>query len=227
MEATRQWQRAASTPGRARRIVTATRLAWDATYPPAYAYGYATLASHAAGAFDTLRRRFDLSDAQHAEVRRLIELADRTAPRRQEPPAVPRRVLEAAAIAVMDRRDGRTAPEAVARSVYREAASQGGTDGALRAAEDIYGGWRMWVDRATLHSPVGEKTLEELLNTTFAASNRDLITEWTARCRRFDPAPAAVAGASFTPPPAESLLSVTRTTPTAPVVVALRRGPRR
>ncbi|GGM88154.1 hypothetical protein ACFFX1_34295 [Dactylosporangium sucinum] len=132
MEATRHWQRATSTPGRARRIVTAARLAWDATYPPAYTYGYASLASHAAGAFDTLRRRFDLSELQHAEARRLIELAGLPARRQQAPTAVPRRVLEAAAIAVMDRRDGRTAPEAVARAVHREAASQGGTDGALR-----------------------------------------------------------------------------------------------
>src|SRR5204863_3558475 len=102
-------------------------------------------------AFDSRHHRRDAAAQTHpAAVRQLVEIAQAAQPRLAAAPPPPRRVLEAAAIAALDRLDGRTAPEAITQAVHREAVKEGGMHGALSAALDITAGWRAWTDRAAL-----------------------------------------------------------------------------
>lgn len=199
-EAARQWERAATKPGRGGRIVTAATLAWNAAYPLAYAHGYTMLAVRAGAAFEDLHDHLDAAQRpQRAAVRRLVEAAREVRPR-HEAMGPPRRVLGIAALAALDRRDGQTAAEAITEAVHREAVMEGGIHGALSAAEDIRSDWRSRTDSAVRAVQVGSLTLAERVDAALAEANRDFVTDWVASAGRRGSTPAEVARASFAVP---------------------------
>jgi hypothetical protein len=181
--------------------VTAATLAWDAAYPIAYTHGYTTLADRAAAASEALRHHPDATtEGQQAAARHLVEIVQSIHPRLGAAPPAPRRVLELAAIAAMDRLDGRTAPEAITQAVHREAVKEGGMHGALTAADDIHASWRATADSAALVVAIGEMTLEQHVKASLATFNRDFITGWVANAGEAAATPVALAGASFAAP---------------------------
>ncbi len=114
-------------------------------------------------------------------------------------PLMPHRVLKVAAAAVMDRRDGCSAPEAVTQAVHREAVRHGVVHGVLTAAGDIYRRWRTHVGGDSSTVPSGQ-TLAEHVNQRLHELDRDLLVGWIAAGRQPIETPAALAGASFTAP---------------------------
>lgn len=217
-EASRRWARAATSPGRGGRIVTAATLAWQAAYPIAYAHGYTALASRAVIAFEEFGQRLGSVAPNHgALVRELVESARSARPRHDPAPQPPQRVLEVAAIAALNRRDGATAPASITEAVHREAVIEGGLHGALTAAGDIATGWRTRTNSTALTTRVGEATLAEHANTILAALNRAFSTDWITEADSPPPSPPALAHSSFAIP-ATGATAVAVATPTATTV---------
>ncbi|MEJ3743143.1 hypothetical protein WEI85_07640 [Actinomycetes bacterium KLBMP 9797] len=219
-EASRQWARAATLPGRRRgRIVTAATLAWDAAYPIAYAHGYTALATRAAATFQELANGPATDRAQRDAVRQLVQTAHAARPRHNAAPPPPRRVLEVAAIAALNRHDGQSAPQAITEAVHRKAVTEGALHGALTAAGDITTTWRTRTPGPVMATPLGEVTLAEQVNTSFAALNRDLVSEWSSRADQPRLTQAALAHTSFAIPATTSIPSAA-TPPTALAIEA-------
>jgi hypothetical protein len=216
-EASRRWARAATSPGRGGRIVTAATLAWESAYPIAYTHGYTTLASRAAAAFQDLG----------PTARELVEAARGASPYHDAAPSPPRRVLEVAAIAALNRRDGATAPESITEAVHREAVIEGGLHGALTAAGDIATAWRIRANSTALTTRTGQVTLAEHANMTLAALNRAFSADWVTQADPPPPNPPALARSSFAIPATGATASA-EASPTATMVAAIiparRRG---
>jgi len=198
-EAERLWAARAASPGRRYRIVGAARLAWDAAYPIAYTHGYTAFATRAAATVeDVLHRDPAWATAPRNALRLLTQAARDARPGKNPPPDPPPSVLEEAAIAVMNRRDGSTAPAAITAAVHRQAIIYGGMHGALAAATDIDIAWRARLGRPTLAAPVGSVSLGERVNALLAELNRDTVAVWMTRTA--EPTPLSLVRASFAAP---------------------------
>ena len=226
--ATRAWEQAAMTSRRGGRIVSAATIAWNAAYPVAYRHGYLALASRAAAAFSELQQQPAVVGTPQADaVGSLARLARRAQPPPMSAPPPTRRVLAVAAIAALDRLDGRTAPQAVTAAVHREAAKEGGIHGVLTAAADLTVGWRRHVDTALLATAKAGVTLEEHINRTLAGVNQDVIANWVMQGQRLAPTAASLAATSFAEPVTGHNTAPEIPHPPAPVVfVAARRRSR-
>jgi hypothetical protein len=179
-QASARWAAAATAPRRGGRIVTAATLAWDAAYPIAYGHGYHPLAGRAATTFTDLQQQVHRTPGLPAPiggaVGDLVRIAQAARPASSPGGPPPRDVLGVAALAALDRLDGRTAPDAITEAAHRQAVRYGAMQGALAAAADIYSDWRARTDPQILSIPVDGSPLEERVNATLGRLNRDVVT---------------------------------------------------
>ena len=227
-EASRQWERMAASPRRGGRIVTAATVAWQAAYPIAYTHGYTTFAHWLAEHIHDIHSHVSTPGSARrdvaAAVRRLIDVAQAATPGQVAVPQPPPRVLETAALAALDRLDGRTAPQAITHDVHAYAIRVAGMNGALTAATDIRNEWRGQTDRSTLAAPLDGGTLAGWVDATFATVNREFITPWVSAPVDVAAKAPALARASFAAPAtADTPPAATPPQAQPGTVIALRR----